>query len=72
MNILISGGSGFIGGYVYRHFKELGYSVQNLDLFSNENDPDFLKGSVLDFDYVKKIIVDNKITIVFHFAVTVQ
>lgn len=68
MNILISGGSGFIGGYVYRHFKELGYSVKNFDLYGVEGDSDFLKGSILDFEYVKKIIVENKITVVFHFA----
>ncbi|SVC04843.1 uncharacterized protein METZ01_LOCUS257697, partial [marine metagenome] len=52
MNILITGGSGFVGGYVFRYFKEKGYSVKNFDISGDECDPDFIKGSILDFKAV--------------------
>lgn len=68
MNILITGGSGFIGGYVYRHLKNQGFSVKNMDIHGNENDPDYINGSILDFKSVSQIIFDNHISIIFHFA----
>ena len=63
MNILITGGSGFVGGYVFRHFKKKGYSVKNFDISGDEGDPDFIKGSVLDFEAVKHTIFENDIYI---------
>ena len=68
MNILITGGSGFVGGYVFRYFKEKGYSVKNFDISGDESDPDFIKGSILDFEAVKHTIFENDISVIFHFA----
>ena len=68
MNILITGGSGFVGGYVFRYFKEKGYSVKNFDISGDEGDPDFIKGSILDFKAVKHTIFENDISVIFHFA----
>ena len=68
MNILITGGSGFVGGYVFRYFKEKGYSVKNFDISGDENNPDYIKGSILDFEAVKHTIFENDISVIFHFA----
>lgn len=68
MNILVTGGSGFVGGYVFRYFQEQGYSVKNFDLYGDESDTNFIKGSILDSQAVIKTIVENDISIVFHFA----
>ena len=50
MNILITGGSGFIGGYVYRYLKGNKYHVKNFDIIGNDQDPDFIHGSITDID----------------------
>ncbi len=68
MNILVTGGSGFVGGYVFRYFQEQGYSVKNFDIYGDESDIDFIKGSILDFGAIKKTIFENDISVVFHFA----
>jgi UDP-glucose 4-epimerase len=68
MNILVTGGSGFVGGYVFRYFQEQGYSVKNFDLYGDESDTNYIKGSILDSQAVIKTIVENDISIVFHFA----
>ena len=36
MNVLITGGSGFIGGYVYRYLKMNKYHVKNFDIIGND------------------------------------
>ena len=68
MNILITGGSGFVGGYVYRYFQQQNYSVLNYDISGNKGDPNFIKGSILDYENLKNIIFENDISIIFHFA----
>jgi UDP-glucose 4-epimerase len=64
--ILITGGSGFIGGYVYRHLRDYGYNAINYDIVENNNDSAFIRGSILDFDAVKRGV--EKTDIIFHFA----
>lgn len=68
LKIVVTGGSGFIGGYVYRHLKSLSYDVYNLDLMSNEDQKDglFLQGSILDIEFLK--IALKNVDIVLHFA----
>jgi len=68
INILVTGGSGFVGGYVFRHFQEKGYSVKNFDVRGDGSDSDFIKGSILDFEAVVHTIIENDISVVFHFA----
>ena len=48
MNVLITGGSGFIGGYVYRYLKGNDYNVKNFDIVGNYQDSDFINGSITD------------------------
>ena len=67
-NILVTGGGGFIGGYVYRHFTDKGYKTKNFDIVGDENDSNFIQGSISDFDLVNRVIAENNIDIVFHFA----
>lgn len=64
--ILVTGGSGFIGGYVYRYFKEKGYDVKNFDITGDENDTSFIQGSISNLELVKRAMEDRDI--VFHFA----
>jgi len=68
MNILVTGGSGFVGGYVFRYFQEKGYSVKSFDVYGDESCDSFIKGSILDFEALSKAIIDNNISIIFHFA----
>jgi len=64
--ILITGGSGFIGGYVYRYFHECGYNVLNYDIKGEQTDDTFIKGSILDFDLVRRAV--EEADVIFHFA----
>lgn len=65
--ILVTGGSGFIGGYVLRHLRNCGYRAMNYDIVSAEKpDDSYIKGSILDFDSVRK--ATEQTDIVFHFA----
>ena len=65
--IVITGGSGFIGGYVFRRLKAAGYPVINFDLKGHENRRrDFVQGSILDFDAVSRAV--ERADIVMHFA----
>jgi len=66
VKILITGGSGFIGGYVYRHLKDSGFNVKNFDIIGNSKDSDFIQGSIIDFDDVKNAVFESDI--IFHFA----
>lgn len=63
---MITGGSGFIGGYVYRHLRNCGYDAFNYDIVENNSNNAFIRGSILDFDAVKKGV--EKADTVFHFA----
>ena len=65
-SILVTGGSGFVGGYVYQHLRNCGYNVMNYDIVGDEMDNSYIKGSILDFGEVKKAV--GKANIIFHFA----
>lgn len=81
-NILITGGAGFIGSHVVRLFvnNHPNYNIINLDsltyagnlknLTDIEEKPNykFIKTDICDFDLIKSIFIENKITHVIHLA----
>lgn len=80
MNILITGGAGFIGSnfihYIINKYPE--YNIVNLDkltyaanldnLKSIKGNYTFVKGDILDYDLVSKIVKENNIDLIVHFA----
>ena len=80
--ILITGGAGFIGSHVVRHFvlKYPHYSIVNLDKLTyagnlgNLRDIDlapnynFVKGDICDLDFLRTLFRDRKIDGVIHLA----
>lgn len=81
-SVLITGGAGFIGSNLAEHLLSLGYKVIILDDLSRSTPnnirvcfnycPDFVfvKGSVLDFDLVERLVHD--VDFVFHLAAQVH
>ena len=81
-NLLITGGAGFIGSHVVRLFvnKYPDYNIFNLDkltyagnlenLKDIEDKPNykFIKGDIADFEFIRKIVKDNKIDGIIHLA----
>lgn len=81
MNILVTGGAGYIGSHTCVELLESGYGVAVIDDLSNSEeealkrvgkiagkDLKFYKGSVNDHALLKKIFSENKIDAVIHFA----
>lgn len=81
-NILITGGAGFIGSHVIRHFinKYPNYKITNIDKLTyagnlenlkdvedNEN-YHFIKGDICDFDFVKELMQTHQIDSIIHLA----
>ena len=81
-NILITGGAGFIGSHVIRHFvnRYPNYRIINLDLLTyagnllNLNDIEdkpnytFVKEDICDFEAMQKIFKNYNINSVIHLA----
>lgn len=81
MNILVTGGSGYIGSHTCLELLESGYGVVVIDNLCNSNpkslervrsltgkDIKFYEGDVRDEDLLRKIFAENKIDAVIHFA----
>ncbi len=82
MKILITGGAGFIGSHVVRLFVNNypNYTIYNLDkltyagnlanLKDIENKPNykFVKGDIVDADFINKLFAENKFNAVIHLA----
>ena len=81
-NILITGGAGFIGSHVVRLFvnKYPDYTIFNLDkltyagnlanLKDIENKPNylFLRGDIVEEDFIRQVFEENRIEAVIHLA----
>lgn len=81
-NILVTGGAGFIGSHLLKHFvnKYPDYNIVNLDILSyaanisrleqisSLKNYKFIKGDINDQDLVKKILLDYKIDSVINLA----
>lgn len=69
MNILVTGGSGFIGSHVADQLSRRGHKVSIYDkkksLYLKKNQS-FIKGDILNFKLLEKIVRKNQI--VYHFA----
>ncbi len=82
MKILITGGAGFIGSHVVRLYvnKYPNYQIYNLDkltyagnlanLKDIENKPNytFIKGDIVDADFINKLFAEHKFNAVIHLA----
>lgn len=81
MNILVTGGAGFIGSHTCVELLENGYGVVVVDNLCNSNpkaldrvkeitgkDLKFYEGDILDRDCLNKIFDENSIDCVIHFA----
>ncbi|MBL0104918.1 MAG: dTDP-glucose 4,6-dehydratase [Bacteroidetes bacterium] len=81
-NILITGGAGFIGSHVVRLFvkKYPNYRIINLDKLTyagnlanltdieNEKNYKFIKGDIVDSEFISKLFIDESIDAVIHLA----
>ena len=59
MNILVTGGSGFLGSHVINQLLKNGYRVINYDLKNNlyiNKKCKFVKGDILDYRKIDKIL----------------
>ncbi|MBQ4100674.1 MAG: UDP-glucose 4-epimerase GalE [Oscillospiraceae bacterium] len=81
MNVLVTGGAGFIGSHTVIELIENGYDVLVVDNFSNSKPealnriekitgkrPKFYDADLLDIDALGNIFAENKIDAVIHFA----
>ena len=69
--IFITGGSGFIGSNLIRHFNHIGFEVLNYDIkepIDKLHHDKWLKGDILDFNSLKSAIEEFNPDFVFHFA----
>lgn len=80
MNILVTGGLGFIGSHVVCRLKELFYNPVIIDNLSNSSinvlekiekiagKVDFIKGDIRDEKFLESVFSERKIDVVMHFA----
>ena len=81
MNVLVTGGAGYIGSHTCVELLESGHSVVVIDNLCNSNPKSlarvqeitgktlkFYEGDVRDAELLKKIFAENAIDCVIHFA----
>ncbi len=82
MKILLTGGAGFIGSHVVRLFvnKYPDYQIYNLDKLTyagnlanlsdieNKRNYTFIKGDIVDADFINKLFTEHKFNAVIHLA----
>ena len=81
MNVLVTGGAGYIGSHTCVELLDSGYDIVIVDNFSNSKPEalerikkitgktfDFYQADLLDLPAVEKIFEENKIDAVIHFA----
>ena len=73
-NILITGGAGYIGSHIVEQLIKVNKNVVILDNLKNgfnlliHKKARFIKGDILNFKLVKKIIQENNISTIIHMA----
>ncbi|WPO79528.1 NAD-dependent epimerase/dehydratase family protein [Flavobacterium sp. KACC 22761] len=71
-NVLLLGGTGFIGSNIIKYLKKERYKIFVLELpgkiHDTNDDVTFFYGKLEQIELVKKIVVDNSINIVMHLA----
>jgi len=78
MSILLTGGAGYIGSVVAEVLKESGEDIVVIDNLSSSKesylpeDVKFYKGSIDNIDLLNKILDENKIDAVMHFAAYIE
>ncbi|NVJ68692.1 MAG: UDP-glucose 4-epimerase GalE [Gammaproteobacteria bacterium] len=81
VNVLVTGGAGYIGSHTVIQLIEKGYNVVVIDNFSNSSKVslerveqitgvsiDFYQGDIRDYDTLKEIFKKHEISAVIHFA----
>ena len=74
MNILVTGGAGYIGGHMVLSLTDRGITPVVLDDMSNgvawalRDDVPFYHGDVGDYELLSRVIRENKIDTIMHFA----
>lgn len=74
MKILVTGGAGYIGSVQTKLLLDQGYEVVVLDNLNTgyremvDSRALFIKGDVRDKEFVTKVLIDNQIDLVIHFA----
>jgi len=78
MKVLVTGGAGYIGSHTSHQLVEAGHEVVVLDnLYSGfewavPKQAKFIKGDIADVSVVQKVIRENGIEVIFHFAAHVE
>ena len=67
MNILITGGAGFIGSHLASELNK-NNNVYIYDLKKTSSKIKFIKGSIMDSKKIRNILIKHNIKIIFHFA----
>ncbi len=84
MNILVTGGAGFIGSHIIGRLIDLGHFIvcldnfdpyydinlkrKNINPYMDNNNFEFVEDDILDLELLKKIIKDNNIELIYHEA----
>ena len=74
MNILVTGGAGYIGSHVSLNLLKAGYDVTILDDLSNGYEQlippktDFIKCNISDVETVNSLLQNKKFFAIMHFA----
>lgn len=82
MNILVTGGAGFIGRWVVKRLLEEGHKVlaydnlsngsrKNIEEFKNDNNFRFVQGDIKDNELLEYIFRENKFDIIYHLAASI-
>jgi UDP-glucose 4-epimerase len=78
LNILVTGGAGYIGSICAEHLQQLGANVIILDNLSTGREAavpkgcHFVRGNVADFALTSRLIKDTKISAIVHFAASID
>jgi len=73
MNILVTGGAGYIGSHTCLALKDAGHKVVVLDTLERGHKSaitadTFIQGNISDSDLVENILLNNRVDIVLHFS----